>query len=190
MLQEPEPRREAPPEWAPGGTVPLGHTHSGGRAHPPRNKRSREGHEVCQTRALRSGRERKMRKMPQPQSTVKWLREGHSSREQRERATYRGKRTPPRSCPGSDPCKTRVEWARAPAGRRAEHLHAPPTPVPAGALGLVQAHAGHRGWAPGAVGVPGQHAVLTGAVLPTEGHGGLDHARVGTGIDEPSALWV
>lgn len=69
-------------------------------------------------------------------------------------------------------------------------LHAPPLAVPAGALGLVQAHAGRRGRAPGAVGVPGQHAVLTGAVLPAEGHGGLHHARVGAGVDEASALWV
>lgn len=68
----------------------------------------------------------------------------------------------------------------------------PPVPrrVPAGAVGQVQGHTGRCGWVPGTVGVTGQYAVLAGAMLPTEGHGGLDHARVGTGIKEPSALWV
>ena len=74
-------------------------------------------------------------------------------------------------------------------GGWAERLHAV-GPVPAGAVGLVQGDAGGRGRAPGAVGIPGQHAVLAGAVFSAEGHGGLHHARVRTGIDKPSALWV
>lgn len=60
--------------------------------------------------------------------------------------------------------------------------------LPAGGLGLGQGHAGGCGQAPGTVGVPCQHAVLTAAVLPTEGQGRLDHARVGAGIDKPPAL--
>lgn len=63
-------------------------------------------------------------------------------------------------------------------------------PIPAGALGLVQSHAGRCGRVPGAVGVPRQHTVLAGAVLPTEGQRGLDHARVGASIDKPVALRV
>lgn len=61
-------------------------------------------------------------------------------------------------------------------------------PVPAGAIRLVQGDAGGRGGAPGAVGVPGEHAVLAGAMLSTEGQWGLYHTRVGTGIDKLSAL--
>ena len=65
-----------------------------------------------------------------------------------------------------------------------------PCTVPAGAISLVQGDTGGHGWAPGAVGVPGEHAVLAGAMLPAEGHRGLHHARVGTGIDKLPALWV
>lgn len=64
----------------------------------------------------------------------------------------------------------------------AGHLHAsltPPPPtrrqVPAGAIGLMQGYAGRRGQAPGAVWVPGQHTVIAGAMLPTEGDRRLDH---------------
>lgn len=60
-----------------------------------------------------------MCKMPHHQSIVKWLRDWLFLKGvERERATYRGKQTHSRSCPESDPCKTRgTEYTHA----RASH---------------------------------------------------------------------
>lgn len=81
-----------------------------------------------------------MCKMPYHQSIVKWLRDWLFLKGvERERATYRGKQTHPRSCPESDPCKTRgTEYTHA----RASHGGAGRAPAcyttPAGyLLGLL-----------------------------------------------------
>lgn len=62
------------------------------------------------------------------------------------------------------------------SGRGAGQGAGMPCTVPAGAVSLVQGDTGGHGRAPGAVGVPGEHAVLAGAVLSAEGHRSLHHA--------------
>lgn len=98
----------------------------------------------------------------------------------------------PRSFPESGPCKITghgLQGAHASGHGAGQGAHMLRT-LPAGAVSLVQGDTGGRGRAPGAVGVPGEHAVLAGAMLPAEGHRGLHHARVGAGVDKLPALWV
>ena len=106
--------------------------------------------------------------------------------------TYQGKWMRPRSFPESAPCKITGHGLQGAdmSGRGAGQGARMPRTLPAGAVSLVQGDTGGHARAPDAVGVPGEHAVLAGAMLPAEGHRGLHHARVGAGIDKLPALWV
>lgn len=102
------------------------HTHSVGRTHPSCNKRSREGHKVWAPHWPSALAEKeKCARCHAPKHREMVTRRPFLKGAERERATYRGKQTLLRSCPGSDPCKTRAEWARALAGRWTELLHVP-----------------------------------------------------------------